>query len=83
MTWDETAMQEIKALAEGKSTKIRAAIRLGVHSRTIERKLRSYRAQGMECFTHGNTGRVPANKIDLEHVMQFLEGHGVAAANCF
>lgn len=81
MTWDGTTMQEIKALAEGKSTKIRAVIRLGVHPRTIERKLRAYREQGMDCFIHGNTGRDPVNKIDFDEVAQFLDSNDVAGSN--
>jgi transposase len=81
MTWDERAVQEIKDLAEGKSTKQRAAVKLGVHVRTIERKLRAYQQEGMSCFVHGNTGKVPANKVDFDSIMKFIEERKLTGCN--
>ncbi len=81
MTWNELAVQEIEALAEGKTTKYRSAVKLNVHVRTIERKLQAYKQQGMNCFTHGNTGKAPGNKVHLGVIVDFINEHKLDKCN--
>ncbi len=81
MTWDEQAMQEIKDIDERKSTNQRAAVKLGVNIKTVERKLRAYRQHGMSCFTHKNTGKAPANKIDFDSIIEFVRSHDLTGCN--
>ena len=49
----------IKALHEGKITKARAVVKLGVTRRHVNRLLLKYAQFGKEAFIHGNTGRKP------------------------
>jgi hypothetical protein len=81
MKWDEQAIQVIKDLDTGKTNKFRAAIQLSVCQTTVKRKLRDYRKRGMECFKHGNTGKEPANKIDMQYIMDFIQNHELTDCN--
>lgn len=81
MKWDEQAIQVIKDLDEGKTNKFRASIQLSVCVRTVQRKLRAYRKGGMECFKHGNTGKEPVNKIDMQHIIDFIQNHKLSGCN--
>lgn len=51
-------------LTESKSSKTRAALKLGVCLRTIDRMIKAYREKGKAAFTHGNKGRRPHNAFD-------------------
>jgi transposase len=81
MVWDAHARQVVKDVAEGKITRYRASTMLGVVVRTVQRKVEAYRRQGELCFKHGNTGKPPANKINLETIMQFIIKHDLEGCN--
>ena len=81
MKWDERAIQVIKDLDTGKISKIRASIQLSVCETTVKRKLRAYRKEGIECFKHGNTGREPVNKINMQYILDFIETHELNDCN--
>lgn len=60
-------------LTESKSSKNRAALKLGVCPRTIDRMIKAYREKGKEAFVHGNRGRRPHNAFDPEIKQQIIE----------
>lgn len=54
----------IKKLIETGGNKKRAAVKLGVSIRTVNRLINVYRDKGKSGFSHGNRGRSPANRFD-------------------
>lgn len=61
---DEQKKYEIiKKLADDGGNKERAALKLGVTKRHINRMIRGYNEHGKSYFLHGNRGRKPANTI--------------------
>ena len=81
MYWNDESMQVVRDVEAGTITKYRAALKLGVHVRTVERKARAYRSSGEQCFVHGNKGREPANKADLDQVMAFVREQELSGCN--
>ena len=56
----------IKAVAEGRKSKLRASIELGVTKRHINRLVKRYIEEGKTAFVHGNTGRKPKHALSDE-----------------
>jgi hypothetical protein len=81
MDWDEESMQAVRDVVAGNITKYRASLKLGVHVRTVERKARAYRVSGEQCFVHGNKGKEPSNKADLDTVMKYIRDHDLSGGN--
>ena len=81
MYWDDESKQAIRDVVEGKTNKFRASVIVGKCVRTIERKVRAYKARGEQCFVHGNKGKAPSNKIDLEVIMEFIQKNDLSDCN--
>ena len=56
----------IKNLVDSDGNKKRAALKLGVTVRQVNRLIKKYKKDGKEAFIHGNTGRKPATTISEE-----------------
>ena len=56
----------IKAVAEGRKNKNRAAVEIGVTRRHVNRLLIRYQEEGKAAFIHGNTGRKPVHALSDE-----------------
>lgn len=81
MYWDDESMQAVKDVAAGKTTKFRASLKIGVHVRTVERKVKEYHKKGDQCFVHGNKGKTPSNKVDLAMIMKYIQDHDLSGCN--
>lgn len=81
MVWDAGARQVVKDVASGKINRFRGSVKLGVALRTVQRKVKAYRQQGEACFEHGNTGKAPVNKINLETIMQYIIANDLEGCN--
>ncbi|MFA6695613.1 MAG: hypothetical protein WCR85_03185, partial [Sphaerochaeta sp.] len=81
MVWDAHARQVVQEAVEGKINRFRASVRLNVSLRTVQRKMKEYRERGEECFEHGNKGKAPANKVDLDAIIAFIEKHDLSGCN--
>ena len=55
--------ETIRKLVDNGGSKERAALKLGVTRRHINRMIRGYKEKGKSYFLHGNHGRKPANTI--------------------
>jgi transposase len=75
MVWDADARQVVQEAVEGKINRFRASVRLNVSLRTVQRKMKEYRERGEECFEHGNKGKAPSNKVDIDAIIAFIEEH--------
>ncbi len=81
MHWNHEAMQVIKEISEKNYSKYRAALQLGLSTRTIERKVAQFQKQGEACFIHGNTGREPVNRIPMEEIDTLITDSPLSGAN--
>jgi len=81
MQWNDEATQVIKAVAEGKNRKERAALQLSLTTRTIERKVQQFKEHGDACFIHGNSGRPSPNKIPMEEITALITDSPMEGAN--
>ena len=81
MQWNSDAMQVIKDVEAAKTTKYRAALQLGVSTRTIERKVTQFHTKGEVCFIHGNTGRKPINTSPMDKIDALITGSPMEGAN--
>jgi len=81
MQWNDEAKQVVIDVLEGNISRHRAALMLGVSTRTIERKKSQYSSRGEVCFVHGNSGRTPSNSIDMESVDKLITGSAMEGAN--
>lgn len=81
MQWNSSAIQVIKEVEAIKNTTSRAALQLGVSTRTIERKVAQIRAKGEDCFIHGNTGIKPVNTIPMDAIHALITGSSMEGAN--
>jgi hypothetical protein len=61
---DQEVYETIKNLADHGGNKKRAALTLGCSSRTVDRHIAGYKAEGKAYFVHGNSGRQPAHTLD-------------------
>lgn len=53
----------VKKLVDTNGNKQRAALKLGITTRHLNRLIKGYKEHGKEFFVHGNRGRKPANTI--------------------
>lgn len=65
----------IKKLVDTNGNKHRAAIKLNVTIRTINRLIKKYKEEGKAGFIHGNRGRVPSSAISLHIKKQIIEDY--------
>ena len=63
----------IKNLTDNNGNKKRAAIKLGITVRQVNRLIQTYKTQGKVGFVHGNRGRLPKNTISQEIKDQIIE----------
>lgn len=63
---EQKKYEVIKKLVDEGGNKDRAALKLGVTRRHINRMIRGYKEQGKAYFCHGNRGRKPSNTIPEE-----------------
>ena len=63
---EELKYQVIKELAHHGGNKLRAAVKLDVTVRTINRYIAAYKSKGKAAFVHGNRHRPPANSLSKE-----------------
>ena len=63
---EELKYQVIKELADHGGNKLRAAVKLDVTVRTINRYIAAYKSKGKAAFVHGNRHRPPANSLSKE-----------------
>ena len=56
----------IKELVDHHGNKKRAAIKLGIPIRQLNRRIRQYQEKGKAAFVHGNSGRKPVNCLSTE-----------------
>lgn len=58
--------ETIKELVDHGGNKKRAALKLGISLRQVNRLIKIYRTKGKAGFVHGNSGRLPANSLSQE-----------------
>ena len=60
---EQNKYEIIKSLVDHNGNKQRAALKLGITVRHLNRLIKGYSEKGKEFFVHGNRGRKPANTI--------------------
>lgn len=65
MKYDEQ-YKVIKDLVDHNGNKKRAALKLGISVRQINRRIKQYQAKGKAAFVHGNKDRKPVNCLTTE-----------------
>ena len=65
-TIEDRKYQVIKKLVESNGNKLKAALKLQVTPRTIDRLILKYKQYGKEGFVHGNRNRKPKHSISFE-----------------
>ena len=65
-TMEQIKYEIIKNLVDNNGNKQRAAIKLGITIRQINRLIRIYKTEGKAGFVHGNRGRLPKKTISQE-----------------
>ena len=74
LTMTETRKyQTIKAVCNGRKTKDRACVELGLSRRQVNRLVLAYREKGKAAFRHGNRDRKPRHAITEENKAIILE----------
>ena len=63
-TMEQTKYEIIKNLVDNNGNKRRAAIKLGITIRQVNRLIQTYIKQGKAGFVHGNRGRLPKKTIN-------------------
>lgn len=63
---EQEKYENIKLTSEGKISKRRCSIKLGISTRQVNRLLNKYKREGKKAFIHGNRDRKPSNKIPLD-----------------
>ncbi len=61
---EKNKYEVIKELVEHNGNKKRAALKLGITERQINRLIIKYRKNGKSSFAHGNRGHMPAKALD-------------------
>ena len=72
-TMEQTKYEIIKNLVDNNGNKRRAAIKLGITIRQVNRLIQTYIKQGKAGFVHGNRGRLPKKTISQELKDKILE----------
>ncbi|MBF8969605.1 helix-turn-helix domain-containing protein, partial [Streptococcus sp. NLN76] len=74
---EDKKYQVIKQVADGNKNKKRAAVKLGISVRHVNRLLKVYHEKGKAGFVHGNRSKKPKHTIPIEHrtiiVERFLQ----------
>ena len=65
-TIEDRKYQVIKKLVESNGNKLKAALKLQVTPRTIDRLILKYKQYGKEGFVHGNRNRKPKHSMSFE-----------------
>ena len=76
-TIEDRKYQVIKKLVESNGNKLKAALKLQVTPRTIDRLILKYKQLDKEGFIHGNRNRKPKHSMSFEEkedVMNEIEG---------
>lgn len=81
MVWDECTRQVVRDVATDKINRFRASVKLGVVVRTVQRKVKAYHQHGEACFEHGNKGKAPKNRTDMDEIMHFISTHKLEGCN--
>ncbi len=63
----------IERYREGDLSRYQAALKLGVSERTVTRKAKAMREQGLPALRHGNIGKKPANKYSDQIKCWYLD----------
>jgi transposase len=58
--------------SSGKITRKQASLMLNVCTKTVSNMKQTYLKEGINAFFHGNTGRVPSNKISKNKEMKII-----------
>jgi len=75
-TRDQVKIQAIAKLSKGLLSYAETMSLLGVSERTVRRWLRSYEQKGLSFLRHGNSGKIPVNKINnafKTEIMRYME----------
>ena len=72
-TMEQNKYEIIKNLVDNNGNKQRAAIKLGITIRQVNRLIQIYKTQGKAGFVHGNRGRLPKKTISQEIKNQIIE----------
>ena len=71
-TIEDRKYQVIKKLVESNGNKLKAALKLQVTLRTINRLILKYIQFGKEAFIHGNRNRKPKHSMTLEQANEYF-----------
>lgn len=72
-TMEQYKYEIIKNLVDNNGNKKRAAFKLNLTIRQVNRLIKTYSSKGKEGFIHGNRGRLPKNTISEEIKKQIIE----------
>ncbi len=72
-TMEQIKYEIIKNLVDNNGNKKRAAIKLGITLRQVNRLIQIYKAEGKYGFVHGNRGRLPKRTISQETKDRIIE----------
>ena len=72
-TMEQIKYEIIKNLVENNGNKHRAAIKLGITIRQVNRLIQIYKSYGKAGFVHGNRGRLPKKAISQDIKNKILE----------
>ena len=72
-TMEQIKYEIIKNLVDNDGNKHRAAIKLGITIRQVNRLIQIYRTYGKAGFVHGNRGRLPKKAISQDIKDKILE----------
>ena len=70
---DQQAYEVIKELVDHDGNKNRAAFTLHCSTRTINRYIAGYKAEGKAYFIHGNCGRIPSHALEAQTVQDIKD----------
>ncbi|MBF8970905.1 helix-turn-helix domain-containing protein [Streptococcus sp. NLN76] len=68
---EDKKYQVIKQVADGYKNKKRAAVKLGISVRHVNRLLKVYHEKGKAGFVHGNRSKKPKHTIPIARVYHF------------
>jgi transposase len=72
--WDQLCLELVCKVSQGQMRRGQAELLLGIKERTFRRYLKGYRERGIDFIRHGNKGRAPINKnnVDMQNRIQDL-----------
>lgn len=72
-TMEQYKYEIIKNLVDNNGNKKRAAFKLSLTIRQVNRLIQTYKSKGKEGFMHGNRGRLPKKTISEQIKKQIIE----------